>query len=112
MLATASLPENSKASAGSSEMMSSICLAMTTVSFGVCAKAGGLASARPAVKVSKRRRVRAAESDSPGFIRSSSFIASMRDLRPSLHVLFGFVLDRAFIALGDEEQLISRRRLA
>src|SRR5262249_34554845 len=40
MLPMASLPENSNDSAGSSEMMSSICLAMTTVSFGVAAPAG------------------------------------------------------------------------
>ena len=40
MLPTTSLPENSNDSAGSSEMMSSICLAMTTVSLGVAARAG------------------------------------------------------------------------
>src|SRR5258708_39842665 len=57
MLATASLPENSKASAGSREMMSSICLAMTTVSFGVCAKADGppSANAKQVIKVGGRR---------------------------------------------------------
>src|SRR5262245_34674960 len=40
MLPVTSLPENSNDSAGSSEMMSSICLAMTTVSLGVAAMAG------------------------------------------------------------------------
>ncbi len=40
MLPVTSLPENSNDSAGSSEMMSSICLAMTTVSLGVAASAG------------------------------------------------------------------------
>src|SRR5258708_35967945 len=66
MLATASLPENSKASAGSREMMSSICLAMTTVSFGVCAKADGppSANAKQVIKVGGRR----ISSSPPSFI--------------------------------------------
>src|SRR5262245_3507235 len=40
MFPVTSLPENSNDSPGSSEMMSSITLAMTTVSFGVAARAG------------------------------------------------------------------------
>ena len=40
MFPVTSLPENSNDSAGSSEMMSSMILAMTTVSLGVAARAG------------------------------------------------------------------------
>src|SRR5262249_49859665 len=57
MLPMASLPENSKDSAGAIEMMSSICLAITTVSFGVAAQAWGPGQAARITTARKARNV-------------------------------------------------------